>query len=136
MDDDALEDWRAPTDEEAAIFARMLAANLTGVENLRIQSQNMLVRGIPSGLSLFVKVTKGEPAIVKTNVPVEARYPDSLPPSSTPQESTVPHTNLLLFVTDGYMEQLFVYKGDGNLALRPPAPGELKIFTPYHWENE
>jgi hypothetical protein len=131
MNNCALDGWRRLTDLEESIFSKLLSANFVGVEILREQAKSLLVRGVPTEFSLELRVTNSEPAVVETNVPVEASYSDE---NSDALDCI--KTHILLHVEAGYLSLLHFYKDDTSPILRLPRASELTIFTPYHWENE
>jgi len=60
-------------------------------------------------------------APVKCSLAAEGWGPDS--------DGVMVH--LLLWVKDGLMTMLEIYKDDGSEIRRPPNPAELEVFTPY-----
>ena len=125
-------EWRDLTETESLILTRMLAAEFSGVEQLREQARNLLVRTIDKEGSLALLVQSVVHAVVEHRIPVEASYSDS----EDSRTDGHPRVHFLLHVIDGLMTELEVCKDDGSPIVRDPAVAELRLFTPSNWDNE
>lgn len=120
--------FRPPTEAETAWLHRLLTAEFTGRDEIAKQLHELQVRVIDDDGSLELKPTKDAPvATVKQSIPVEAEGRD---------EDGVP-VYLLLFVENGYIKELEIYKADGSPIRRMPSASEFETMVlPFDWPSQ
>jgi Domain of unknown function (DUF6984) len=114
------EQFRKLSSIEESLIKRLLSADFPGRKEVSQQLENCLVRVIDTEGSLEIQPNlKASAAIVEKTIPVEAEAPD---------EDGI-HMHFLLFVRNGYVKELEIYKDDGSPIRRLPAPEKLEIIV-------
>lgn len=99
--------FRKPRGDEARLLQLILAGGYAGGRQLRAQLEELSVASIDGDGSLRLSTQASEPATVDRRVPVEASYLD--------RDGTRVH--LLVHVSDGYLDELEVYREDSSPVL-------------------
>lgn len=115
--------WRAASEHETALLEKLLAADFLGADSLRVQQATMLVSEIPEeprngSLELHPRPNSKALAITK-RVPVEAQGTDV---------DGVPF-HVLLFVVDGLMAELQIFREDSRPLLSQPVLADMEVLV-------
>jgi hypothetical protein len=98
------DEWRLPTEAETQILGKLLSKDFPGRAELMHQFGVAEVRTIDGTYSFEVRTCSSETAFVKRTVPVEGEFEDT--------DGITGH--ILLFIRDGIMEEVQLYKEDGG----------------------
>jgi hypothetical protein len=113
-------EFRAPTQAEQKIIARLLEADFPGKTGLQKQLSKYRVRRIdPEGSLALISQSDSGPALVLKRIPVEAEGVD--------KDGISIH--VLLHVVEGFVKELEFYKDDGSTIIRIPDPIDLKLLV-------
>ncbi len=115
--------WRPASEHETALLEKLLAADFPGVDALRAQQATLVVSEIldeprNGSLELHPRPDTRALAIAK-RVPVEAQGTDV---------DGVPF-HVLLFVVDGLMAELQIFREDSGPLLIEPVPADMEVLV-------
>lgn len=110
---------RPPHPEEVRVVAQLLSAPFPGQAELRHQATTLRVREIDRCGCLELRVARGRPAPVVRRIPVEAETTDA--------DGAVVH--VLLHVVDGYLDELEVFREDGELPTTSIDADSLRVLV-------
>jgi hypothetical protein len=105
-------DYRPLTDSEKAIVMKMLSVDLPGVEILREQANHAMARVLDRYGSIAFKLGLVERTRFSDGPLISALQPDT----DTVQRYG-PYVNIILFIKDGLIAELQIYKDDGSKIL-------------------
>ena len=105
-------DYRPLTDSEKAIVMKMLSVDLPGVEILREQANHAMARVLDRYGSIAFKLGLVERTRFSDGPLISALQPDT----DTVQRYG-PSVNIILFIKDGLIGELQIYKDDGSKIL-------------------
>ena len=109
---------RPLNDYEKLILSRLLACDFKGRETVALQLRSVTARPLDDSGSIELVTDVGTRADVATRVPVEAQCVDV---------DGVP-ISVLLFVVNGFVNELEFSKADGSAIKRMPEPQALDVF--------
>ena len=113
-------EFRKAEAAELRLFQRLLSTEFPGCKEISQQLGTCLVRIIYEEGSFEIKPNPLAPAaLVEKTVPVEAQAKD---------EDGI-RVHFLLFVRNGYVNELEIYKDDGSVIKRLPSPDDLEIIV-------
>ena len=116
--------YRSLMPRERALLDCLLFPDFAGKDQLASQVAQCLVRELDDDGSLGFLVDPGAPmdaSLCESRIPTEAEYEDS--------DGVTVH--FLLYVVDGVIRELEVYREDNaRTAEWPPDPSLLRVFTP------
>ena len=105
---------------EESLIKRLLTAEFPGWKEVSQQLENCRVRVVDTEGSLEIQTNvKAPAAAVEKTIPVEAQVTD--------EDGISVH--FLLFVSNGYVSELEIYKDDGSPIRRLPAPEEFEVIV-------
>lgn len=110
---------RPPRPVEMRVLEQLLAAAFPGQAELQQQATTLRVREIDRCGCLELHVAPGRPAPVVRRIPVEAETMDA--------DGVVIH--VLLHVVDGYLDELEVFREDGELPTTSIDAGSLRVLV-------
>lgn len=119
--------YRTLTDPERSILEILLSTDLPGIQTLRDQVAHAKVQVLDECGSLGIKIEDSAPGLFRDGPLITARQPDR-----DTKDEFGPHINVLLFIKNGFLDELEIYKDDGSPILEPLDPGkfgELLIDT-------
>lgn len=102
---------------EEAVLGFLLAAEFEGVEALRQQAASCQVSELDPDGGLSLRPIQGSPADVTRRVVTEGDYVDS--------DGGMVH--VLVHVVDGWLDELEIYREDGQRVKTPPTAENLTI---------
>lgn len=112
-------EYRVPTEYEANLIGLFLKQNFVGVEEVRLQLKEFLVKNLDAEGSIGFLLQGQTPlAIVRHRVPVEACALD--------KDGVMIHA--LLHILDGRAEELEFYKDDSSEILEYPTSWEFLVL--------
>jgi hypothetical protein len=115
----ALNTGRLLNDYETMILSRLLQCEFEGRDSIASQLRSARARPIDDSGSIEIMANLGPAADVATRVPVEAQCLDV---------DGVP-ISIMLFVANGFINELEFSKADGSAIKKMPDPEALDVFA-------
>lgn len=114
-----------------ALLNKLLSVDFPGVEQLRLQLQDLYYRPVDDDGCIKFKVNNLISASVIHNIPVEATF-------STGHGLSyhVPKAHILLHINDdGLMKELEFYTDEPDVTYQLPGPDEILVepYSEFHW---